>query len=1534
MIQSRLRSVCTTLLLLAAPLAFAGGGRDRVAGDELPVPVTPGPITVDGDLGEWDPAQAKILGLDMSGGEDSALVRPAFADYSARVALRHDEQALYVAVWWRTPRPLSGVGDAAQVPPGDGLVLHLPVRGMTHLALWRQDATTNRAVLASGSEPFSAGRALPEITQAFRATGATSYTQEVRIPWSALGGRLADSAVHRVGVELCFAGLDPAAGYKAALRELDATGAYQGNRWGGMMCWGYVDGLANLDMTQPSMNPELGAEVALMPAGSKAPANPAVLYLGHEQTRTTRMIAVPAGAIAVDGELSPGEWEAASATTIASEPTLMPGRYAVDVHWAYAPAGLYVGLRWHTAGPHLNISDPGRTGHGYDGGDALQIRLATDRVTHIDAWYHDQSRTGTIGLAYGARFNEGKLANALTAGAQMALKDTPGGGYTQELFLPWALITKDGKPLAEGGKLRAILDVFFSGLEGNRLPFILNARLESGGGLALPVATPRDGYYSAVIEDPDTRRVVRRLWNAVKAGKGQSLPRWDGLTDDGVVAPAKTYQVRGLHHTGVAARYLSSLNNPGSPTWQTDDGTGDWGGDHGNPNSVAADADGVVLGWPAAEDGYGVIGCDADGKKKWGFFGTPANQGYGDCGVGLVAVDGGKVYVASEVHVSPPKDATYLAAFRTAVSCLDRATGRRAGFSLKEPFTVIANLQSSTTRMGWWWDLWPTRDFSLDTRSISEDYGFSGRVIGGNLVGLAALKGRLYVAFRTDGCIKVYDGATMAEQAVWKLDKPGGLCTAPDGSLLAISGTQVVRLDPATGAATPVVRSGLKAPVALAAARDGSIYVSEWADVQCVRVFAPDGSALRTIGRPGGRPWVGAFDPAGMLMPRGLALDAQGRLWVAEDDNHPRRVSVWDAASGRLVREFNGGTLYGASCGGQIAPWDASRALSAGMWYGIDLGQEGYRPLATLDRRRSLDQPFAFDFCSNAAPAKRFMRAGERRFLTAGQHNLALGELQADGTWKALCAIGRASGKSEAQLRWHESPWPAFFQKHPKDNYIWIDRNRDGACQEDEFQWRPMDQEIGSWQVYWSTGGFDAGFNAYLGANGNRVVRIPFGGWDDAGLPRFDITQAAVVARMPAGEFQAVAVDGASAQLFTVVEANSRRWKNKDPGLYSFRADGSLWWRILGNEDVRPLGNLNGECVMGPVDAGGEVGGLISTTQWHGLHVPLITTDGIYVGRVLRDPAEGGEPGPDMFRGECIQYLNRLDDGRVVLAHGKNVHHFFAIDGLDTVKRFATTVTVSAEDARQAQERLQEREAGAQAAAAVAIELRREAVVVDGRLDDWAGVATAPVGPAAGTPRAQVMLRSDGRTLYAAWKVTKNGGYLNAGEDLARLFLSGDAVDLHLCTDAAPVAGRAEPGASDCRIVLGRCGKEGVAMVYRVKARGPAKPLAFSSPNRQVVFEQVERLAGAQVAVAEAEGGYVVEAALPVAALFEDPDALWQGRRILGDVGVIVADATGRRVARLYRFNQAAHIVNDVPSEAVLQPGQWGTLEVRPVARP
>jgi hypothetical protein len=44
----------------------------------------------------------------------------------------------------------------------------------------------------------------------------------------------------------------------------------------------------------------------------------------------------------------------------------------------------------------------------------------------------------------------------------------------------------------------------------------------------------------------------------------------------------------------------------------------------------------------------------------------------------------------------------------------------------------------------------------------------------------------------------------------------------------------------------------------------------------------------------------------------GMAVDSRGKLWVAEDDGAPRRVSVWDTQTGALKKELFGASSYGA----------------------------------------------------------------------------------------------------------------------------------------------------------------------------------------------------------------------------------------------------------------------------------------------------------------------------------------------------------------------------------------------------------------------------------------------------------------------------------------------------------------------------------------------------------------------------------------------------------------------------------------------
>ncbi len=1518
-------------LVLFLPLVgLAGGGRNRVVGSEAVIPAAGGAIVVDGKLTEWDESEGILLTTGNPGNAGHGM--GAFDGYTARVAFRHDAEALYVAAWWQDPTPLGVEVTPGVAPATDGLILHIPQRGKVHhVALWKVPQDEAAQALGSvGRVQLAQGEALTSVTQGFSRTGASSYTQEVRLPWEAIGGRPSADAKLRLGVELVFGGIDLTAGYRQWLEELAAQGT-SGSRWGGNICWGFVDGIRDEGVVNPGFDPANGAVVMLKEKGARAPANPAVLYMGNERTRTTAMIAVPAEGIEIDGRLGAGEWPLESGTTIASEPSLFPQRYETRVHWAYDEAGLYVGLRWYSGGSHLNINNPARLNRGYDGGDAIQIRLGTDRVSHIDTWFHTGGWRPAMTIGYGAKFTEGNLPDALKEGARMAIEPLT-DGYTQEIFLPWSLITTNGSALKEGESFRTILDLFFSGIERNRLPFIVNASLAPLSGImAVPFTTPREGFYTAVIETSEGER-VRRLLAHRKLAAGQPLTEWDGLNDEGEPVPAGAYRVRGLHHTGIGLDYLMSYMNPGHPSWQTYDGTGEWGGDHCPPQAVAADELGVYLAWPAAEDGNGIIGCDFEGRKRWSFFQTPYPSG---AGTAALASDGRYLYFASDIVAAADrgrsKEQTELAYFKTIIACLDRESGHRRGFTIDQPYRTIAEHDTGQVPLHWDWQLWQDGHHDLDNHGLHDDYYFSGRSTSANLSGLAARDGKLYVSLRIPQQIVVFNVDTFEEVARWEIPKPAGLAFAADGRLLAISGNSVVAIAVADGKMMPVIGAGLDAPVDLALDAAGNIHVSQWGGSHNVAVFDGAGKALRTIGKAGGRPILGAYDSTGMLLPRGIDIDAQGQLWVCEDDNYPRRISVWNAASGELIREFVGGTTYGATRGGMIDPRNPGQAISLGNLHAIDLEHEGYRPISTMWRRLHEDQIFGLHggWGHNHGFAE---GEGKRFIFNSAMGIMVIGIWREDNTWQPCAAIGGVFNRGDNPLVippekwwWRHTFVPAFFREHAGENFVWTDANGDGRVQVEEFEWEKQTEDFPCLGLHWGPGRIGPDMSVTLASHTGKghIWRFALQGWTDQGVPRYELAKRSLLV-VPAERLVAVTADSRG-QVFTNQQGE---WVKPgfQPALRGYSAEGKLLWRYPTHRDVRPMGNINGEGFLGPVNAGGEVGEIFGLSQWHGGHVPLMTTDGLFLGRLLRDPSAGGEPGPDVYRGETVQYLNQLEDGRIILAHGKNAHHLMQVTGLESVRRFSADFSLSETESALAAQRLAERSRQMAGAAPIRMVIHETPPVIDGELDDWDLSSAATIGPLDGEPRARVMLASGKDHIYLAWEVIKAGGYINDGQDPLQLFLSGDAVDLQFAADPAARADRKEPIIGDTRLLLARHNGKGVAVVYRAKVVGATQPVAFRSPVRAVNFDQVEVIEGATVAIVETLDGYRVEAAVPTRALVHD--FIWPGRILQGDAGIIVADRTGRRVARIYRFNQATGIVNDIPSEATLGIGQWGEIEV------
>jgi len=1269
----------------------------------------------------------------------------------------------------------------------------------------------------------------------------------------------------------------------------------------------------------------------LMPKGTAAPASKLVEYEGSLRTRTEEMVAIPAEGLKVDASLA--EWPENAFTRISYEPHLFPDRYEVDVAWAYSEEGLYLGLRWHTAGEQYNINDPASRNHGYDGGDAIQVRFATDRIVHVDAWEFTEKKQPAISLAYGARLNEGKVADALAEGAKMVLSPIEGGGYMQEIFLPWELLTENGKPLREGDAFRTLLDVFFSGREGNRIPYILNARIPAATGvIAIPYQAPEDGYYTLVIED-ESGRVVRRLLAKTMLRKGESVASWDGLDDAGKPVPAGKYRFRGLYHQGLELEYLMTLNNPGNPPWRVAGGKGEWGGDHSAPQAVAMDDDGVYLAWSAAEDGDGIIGCDFSGQRQWGFFQTPQPAA---AAAAHLATDGQYLYFLNDTRVRAKPGQNELAYVKALITCLDRKTGLRSQFSVEAPFHEIGEFDTSQTQVSWWWDLWQKGEFSLDTWSIHDDYYFSGHGTGGNAVGLAARDGRLYVSFRLAQQIAVYDAKDMKEIARWPLPKPGGLAFSPAGKLYAISGQSVVQIDTTTGKANPIVKDGLAAPVGLAVDGARKIYVSDWGkEAQCVQVFSSEGKFLHSIGKPGGRPWIGRYDPQGMLLPRGIAIDKAGKeLWVAEDDVYPRRISVWDAGKGTLIREFVGGTNYGATSG-VIDPKNPHRALSQGVEFEMDLSREGYRPVATLWRKTSRDAMFGM---AEKAVGDRFVYHDGRRLYVSSQHGgIVIGEIK-DDKWRPFAAVGGITSRGdhpllmpEEKLQWRNSLFPDFLKEKAGQNFLWIDQNGDGLVQPDEMQWRQQSKDFPAIATFWGAGGVDENLNITVGSQsaGDKAIRLKFQGWNPKGSPRYDLAEATVIPLNKDG-FRSIAV-GADGSIYTAVNAE-RRTPTFQPALAGYTPEGRQEWSYPMSMDSRPVGTINGDALIGPIKAGGETGDILSLTQWHGLYVPFVTTDGLYIDRVLRDPSEGGEPGPDMYRGETIQYVNRLDDGRIILSHGKNAHHFMEVKGFETVRRFEGSFEVTAEEAKVAEKQKADAEKKVDTLKPVRITEAPPAVTLDGKVGEWNWTTATVIGPADGQPRAEMVLSADKDNLYVVGKVTKGAAFANGGQDFTQLFLSGDAVDLQFATDPAARADRAEARMGDTRLLFSKFAGQPVAVIYRAEVPGTVKSVSFSSPTRSVEFDEVSVLKNAKVFITDTADGYLLEASVPLKDLGLIPTpgipGLWPGRVLAGDIGFIVADATGRRVARIYRFNPDTQLTADIPTEAALTPARWGELEM------
>lgn len=1258
--------------------------------------------------------------------------------------------------------------------------------------------------------------------------------------------------------------------------------------------------------------------------------------VGATPTENIGLQVLPApGPVAVDGKYN--DWDLSGSVFASNDVETQRDDYAVWLAAMYDRDCLYILARFKDRTP---LNNPGQTIANYGfAGDSLQIRTITRPETagaltcNLTAWRGNDG-SDVVNLDYEGAKPEVKDAKA--QGGRQAFTVSPdGAGYAQEIAIPWNLLTKDGHPLHAGGQFQmtfepnfttpgkgrlSVKDVFkpvpaidrvFTFMSKNEWGvatlaakgrLVLRPVRVAGGrefpttlqngvpaadwaGLGAPGAAPAlpgfkpitftlpaDSYVSLNVRNAQGQ-VVCHLLRGAFYPKGGHTVLWDGLStpnahQPGTPVPAGAYTWSALTHGAVGLRWRGFADNGGSAPW--DNGpTTNWGGDHGQPNACATDAGRVFLGWTAAEAGSALVATDLAGNVVW------KNNRGGIAGAERVAASNGVVYV-----LNGPKDLYHLNA----------KDGSYLGWGGANSPDASADVNPL--------DLWPNAADKPD-----------------KVDGLMAVPGAVIVSLAKQNALLILDGATGRLIKTVTVPAPGALAdgsrlTGVRGRLPSLvyvvsGGANVLAVNPWSGASKTLI-SGLSHATGITTDAANDIYVGVGAPDNQVRVYDAAGKFLRAIGRPGGRAPLGPWQADGLRFISGLTVDRDGKLWVAESDDSPKRVSVWDSQTGRFVREFFGAAHYGAG-GGAISPRDPNIMVGSGCEWRLDPRTGRARCLAVITR----------DGMNNS------------RFGVGANGRLYLVVANGSGFTSDPVQLFERLGDGQYALR-------ARFAYDAKASltHYWADADGDGREQPAEVSTVPGVLKISGWYM-----SVTPDLTLYSGYGQYKVA-----GFTPAGAPRYDLAhpvplpnageQGGMGAQTGVGSADGRLVlyngaYGASRSTFDCYDiASGRRlwaYPNDYVGVHgSHNATGPEPGLIRGAFDIVGAATL-------PAPIGGIWVIPTNVSEWH-----ILTSDGFYLTRLFQPdpmkyqfPAEAA-PGADMTNappglgGEDFGGSVTLgQNGKLYVQAGKTGFWNLEVTGLETAKLIpGGRLTLTQSDTAQAA-RLQADEQQA-VSGPHALNVARLTPTFSGDLaHDFAGTDLVHYQKGDDTA-ATSAVAFDERNLYLGWDVKDNTPWANGATAPEDMYIGGDTVDFQFGTDPRADGARADAGPGDLRLSLGNFSGKDTAVLYR-KTSSVKKPFVFhSGVVADYPMDYVGIVPDAKITVTKRGDGYTVEAVIPLSALGV---ASLTGLSLSGDFGVTFGDPAGRRTRlRSYWSNQHTGIVDDAVFELMLEPRNWGKL--------
>ena len=1254
----------------------------------------------------------------------------------------------------------------------------------------------------------------------------------------------------------------------------------------------------------------------------------AALLARATETENLGLQILPApGPVTVDGQFT--DWDLSGSIFACGDVQHYRDKFGVWFSAMYDAKNLYLLARWSDDTP---MNNPGSTAGDFGwNGDCLQVRLVADYGKPTEQENVFNCWAGADGKDVVERDTPGKTKRAPKGddvkpeGAQQAfVKNADGKGYVQEIAIPWALITSDGQPRTAGDSLvmtiepnftagptngrMSIKDIFRPGVTIDRV-FTFRAKriwgvatLAAAGHVApIPVrlsdsrefpvrltngiptvdwsaleiktaglgfkpinfTLPEDGVVSLQILN-DKGEVVRNLLTAEPMKKGPQEVLWDGLTTGfyrgpGQPAPAGAYTWRGIYHHGIGIALRGWACNSGQSPWDGPNPGDNWGGDMGTPCTVTTDGARMYLGWSGSEAGKAMVVTDLQGTALW-------HQKRGGFGGALqIAVDGGVAYIVDTQD-------------NNAIYCVETGSGK---------YVMWPGQQTTDVAEA---NLWPAE---LAVKPTSP-------------AGMDARNGKLYLTGGkgANGCVVIIDEKTGKAVQSIHLPDPGAIRVVKDDCAYLVSaGTSVLRLDPQTGKVQTVVDK-LTNAAGLAVDGAGMLYVGVNAPDYQVKVFTARGRFVRNIGKKGGRPVLGPWQAGGMRDLAGMAVDANGMLWVMESTVYPKRISIWNTKTGALVKELFGPTHYGAS-GGAVYPKDPNVMVGEGCEWRIDpqTGQASCTGVFDVEGRAFLGGNAFARFCTGAN--------GRDYLAVINGEEISIYERLAPGNYALRTTITS--------------------DRKAKRTYFRADAGDLQANSDAPVPSYPRALTLGGYYSWSMNMGSDM---TLYGGGGSLAVS----GFTKAGAPIYDPATFKEVpglfAGLPSQDNQnVVSTDGNWTTYFTCQDAATGKVRWQYPSQFA---------GVHGSHEAPPPfpGMIRGAfgtigCAKVPV-AGYIWAVNTNVGEWH-----LLTQDGYYLTRLFEPDALKLEFPPKAAPGVRIDHLPcgmggedfggslvQAPDGKVYIEAGKTADWNCELTGLNDIKDLGTgTLTFTEADARQA---VQARELAMQQVVGARHALLHQATpTFTGNLNkDFAGAEILSYKKQ-DNAAVRSALAWDAQKLYVAWEVTDNTPWVNGATDPTMSYLSGDTVDLQLGTDPHANKDRNEAVAGDLRLSIGNFQGTPTAVLYR-KVSAVKKPRVFSSGVVHAYeMQYVDVLAEARIQVkVDAGKGYLVEASIPFAALGITPAA---GLRLHGDLGVTHGDPAGMRTRlRTYWSNQQTGLVDDAVYELMMTPKNWGELELKP----